>query len=326
MSEDFDVTKPLDGTRVLELGVGAVVPEAASLLALLGADVIKVESIVRVDFLRQMGLAGFMDVNNSPMFNQLNLGVRSVAMDMNDPESIALIQGLCASCDVVMENMRGGIVDRWDLDYAGAKRMRDDIVYLSSQGLGRGIYDGFQTYGPNLQTFSGVTSQWSHPDDPFPVGTTLNHPDHVAGKQALMPLLAAMLRRQQSGAGAFLDATQVEAAATLIADRLLEQSFTDEDLEPLGNRSRDMAPHGCYPCTGEDSWIAIAVEDDAQWAGLAGLVGESWTRDPALASSSGRLQHAASNRCASADMDAAPSPLPTSKRISGRSGFARRAL
>ena len=280
--EGVPTRRPLAGLQVLNLGVGAVVPEAASLLALLGAEVVKVESLAHVDFLRQNGLAGAMDVHNSPTFNQLNLGVQSVALDLRQAAAVRVLHQLTAKCDVVMENMRGPIAGRWGLDYAGARALREDVVYLRSQGLGTGPYDGFQTYGPNLQTFSGITHQWAHPDDPFPVGSTLNHPDHIAGKQALVPLLAALLRRDRTGEGCLLDATQVETAAFLIADRYLEQARTETDVAPLGNASPNMAPHGCYRCADEDDdaddesgnerWLALAVETDGQWAALQALV------------------------------------------------------
>ena len=288
--------QPLAGLRVLELGVGAVVPEAASLLALFGAEVIKVESLVHVDFLRRNGLAGAMDVNNSPTFNQLNLGVQSIAVDMSQPEGVALVRKLAAQCDIVMENMRASVTKRWRLDYDGAKACRPDILYLSSQGLGHGPYDDFQTYGPNLQTFSGTTHQWSHPDDPFPVGTTLNHPDHIAGKQALVPLLAALMRRQQTGDGCFIDAAQVEAASFLIGDRYLEQFYAKDDVAARGNRSPDTAPHGCYRCAddeeGRERWLALAVENDDQWQQLARIVDDARLASPELATSTARLASA----------------------------------
>ena len=288
-ADGIDPARPLVGTRVLQLGVGAVVPEAASLLSLFGADVIKVESATRVDFLRQMGLNGYMDVNNCPTFNQLNLGTRSVAVDMTHERGKNLIRDLAGHCDVVMENMRGGVVERWGLDYEGASAARGDVVYLSSQGLGQGLYDGFQTYGPNLQTFSGVTSQWSHPDDPYPVGTNLNHPDHMAGKQALVPMLAALINRDRNGVGCFIEAAQFETAAYLIGDRFLQQFYEDGDIRPLGNTSIDMAPHGCYQVQDEDRWVAFAVEDDAQWARLRSTLNEPWMEDATYATAAGRL-------------------------------------
>ncbi len=302
--DDADPALPLAGVRVLELGVGAVVPEAASLLALLGAEVIKLESHVHVDFLRRNSEVA----NASPTFNQLNLGVKSLAMDMTHPEAVEIARTLVAECDIIMENMRGPIVRRWGLDYASAKAIRNDVIYLGSQGLGTGPYDGFQTYGPNLQTFAGVTHQWAHPDDPFPVGTTLNHPDHIAGKQALVALIGALMRRRETGEGCFIDATQVEGAAFLIADRHLQQFHSEEDVAPLGNRSPDMAPHGCYRCADEDGalsagergglppeekeerWLALAVENDEQWQALRAVVNTAVDLDDAaLASKAGRL-------------------------------------
>ena len=287
----IDPLLPLAGVRILELGVGAVVPEAASLLAQFGAEVIKVESRVRVDFLRQNGLAGYMDVNNSPTFNQLNLGTKSLAVDMNHAAGVALVRELADHCDIVMDNMRGGIAAGWGLDYAGISATNPSIIYLTSQGFGRGIYDGFQTYGPNLQTFAGVTAQWAHPDDPYPVGTTLNHPDHMAGKQALVPLLAALIDRERTGRGCEIEGAQFEAAAYLISDRLLEQTITgDAPLPPLGNTSRDFAPHGCYACTGEDRWIALAIENDIEWQRLVDLIGDDSLDDPLLENRAERLK------------------------------------
>ena len=295
-ASDFDVEQPLRGLRILELGVGAVVPEAASLIALLGAEVIKVESAVHLDFLRGAG-GPDADVNASALFNQLNLGVQSFAVDLSKAEGVALLQRLAARCDGVMENMRGLVAARWGLDFEGALKLKPDMVYLGSQGLGRGPYDGYQTYGPNLQAFSGVTHQWAHPDDPFPTGGALNHPDHIAGKQALLPFLAALHRRDAGGC--FVDATQVEGAAYLIGDRFLAQHCTADDLPPAGNASPDMAPHGCYPCQpegeGDDAkerWVAIAVEDDAQWARFAALVNEGWSADPGYQKTAGRLARA----------------------------------
>ena len=288
--EEADPALPLAGVRVLELGVGAVVPEAASLLALLGAEVIKLESHVHVDFLRRNSEVA----NASPTFNQLNLGVKSLAMDMTHPEAVEIAHKLAAECDIIMENMRGPIVRRWGLDYTGANAIRDDVIYLGSQGLGTGPYDGFQTYGPNLQTFAGVTHQWAHPDDPFPVGTTLNHPDHIAGKQALVALIGALMRRRETGEGCFIDATQVEGAVFLIADRHLQQFHSEEDVAPLGNRSPDMAPHGCYRCADqadEERWLTLAVENDEQWEALCDVINSTGLDlgDQALASKAGRF-------------------------------------
>jgi crotonobetainyl-CoA:carnitine CoA-transferase CaiB-like acyl-CoA transferase len=280
---------PLAGVRVLDCGVGAVVPEAASMLALLGAEVIKVESRKHVDFLRQSGLNGLGDFNNAPTFNQMNLGVLSLALDVTTEDGRAVLARLAATCDIVMENMRGPVMGKWGVDYDSVKALNPDVIYMSSQGLGDGPYGGFQTYGPNLQTFSGVTNLWAHPDDPYPVGTTLNHPDHVAGKQFLTAILAALLRRDRTGEGCYLDCAQFEAAASLIGDKFLQHQLLPGTARAMGNASPDMAPHGCYPCAGDDRWCAIAVEDDAQWARFRKAMGEPWADDPGFATADTRL-------------------------------------
>jgi crotonobetainyl-CoA:carnitine CoA-transferase CaiB-like acyl-CoA transferase len=260
-------------------------------MALLGAEVIKIESRRYVDFLRRPGIGRPGEHDGSLSFNQLNLGVLSCAVDMTTETGRELVRRLAARCDVVLENMRGPVVKRWGLDYERVRALKPDIVYLSSQGLGEGPYGGYQTYGPNLQAFSCVTALWAHPDDPFPVGTTLNHPDHLAGKQALVPLVGALLRRAQTGEGAFIDAAQFEFAASLLADKLLQEQVLPGSCMPLGNRSLDFAPHGCYPCRGEDTWCALAVCSDQQWVRLRGLIPDPRLQTERFATTAGRLQH-----------------------------------
>ena len=291
---DFDPTLPFEGMRILQLGSGAVVPEACSLFALLGAEVFRVESQVYVDFLRRRPLDPD-NIDDVPTYNQLNLGVRSFAVDMSTLEGSELVKQLVPHCDLVVENMRAPVVERWGLAHEEARLERDDIVSLSSQGLGRGPYGKYQTFGPNLVAFSGKAWLWSHPDDPHPVGTTLPHPDHTAGKQAFVGLVGALMRRDRGHGGCFVEAAQVEAPAWHMADRLLELELHGE-VAPWGNWSPDMAPHGCYPCA-DDRWIAIAVEDDQQWAAFTELAGDSVALDPALETTAARL-------AAAADLDA----------------------
>ena len=274
---------PLSGLRVLNLGVGAVVPEAAELLALLGAEVIKVESRRRPDFLRLLSL------NGSAPFNQLNLGVRSLAVDMTTEGGRDVVHRLVPLCDIVMENMRAPVVHAWGCDYESVRALRPDVIYFSSQGFGRGPYGDFQTFGPNLQAFSGITASWAHPDDPYPVGTTLNHPDHVAGKQALLPILAALIRREATGEGAFIESPQYEVAADFIADKFLQEQVFPGSTGPTGNRSPDFAPHGVYPCAGDDRWCAIAVTTDSEWAALRTEIGEPWAEQDRYDTCAGRL-------------------------------------
>ena len=281
--------RPLAGLRVISFGVGAVVPEAGSLLAQLGAEVIKIESRNGLDFFRQLGGDFSGDVNNTPTFNQVNLGVMSCTIDAGSEDGRAVLRALVARSDIVMENMRGPVMRKFGMDYESVRAIKPDIIYMSSQGLGAGPYETFVTYGPNLQSFAGMTSIWAHPDDPYPVGSVLSYPDDMAGKQGLIGIFAALLRRDATGAGAHLDSAQFEVCLWSIADKFLQAQLLPGTIEALGNRSLDHAPQGCYPCAGDDQWCALSVEDDAAWARVVELIGDPALADPALAGADGRL-------------------------------------
>ena len=284
--DQVDPLRPLADLRLLQLGSGAVVPEACMDFALLGCDVLRVESMVNPDFLRRGGIDG--DLDASATFNQLNLGVRSLTIDMRQDEATQIVRKLLPTCDAVVENMRAPVVENWGFDYDACREIQPDVISLSSQGFGRGPYGHYQSFGPNLSAYCGAASQWAHPTDDVPVGGSIPHPDHVAGKQAYVALLAALRRRDQGGGGCSIEAAQVEAPAYLIADRFLSQQFNAEDLPPDGNVSLDVAPHGCYPCL-DDEWITLAADTDEQWRSLAALIDEPWVHDAALKTNAGRL-------------------------------------
>ena len=281
---------PLAGIRVLTFSVGAVVPEATSCLAVLGAEVIKVESRFGLDFFRQTGGEATGDINQSPTFNQANLGVRSCAVNAGSEAGRAVLRSLVAECDILMENMRGPVMKRFGMDYPTVAAINPSIIYMSAQGLGAGPYETYVTFGPNLQSFAGMTSLWAHPDDPYPVGSTLSFPDNHAGKQGMAAVLAALVRRDRTGEGCYIDSAQFEVCLWSIADKLLQHQVQPGTLELLGNRSLDYAPHGCYPCEGEDQWCALAVDDDAQWPALVALVDDDRLRGVELATAEGRLE------------------------------------
>ena len=289
-ADDASTLRPLAGLRVLTFGVGAVVPEASSLLALLGADVIKVESAKGLDFFRRIGLDG--DVEQAATFNQANLGVRSCCVDAGTSEGQAVLRALVAHCDVVMENMRGPVMRKFGMDYDSVRDIRPDIVYLSSQGFGPGPYEAYVTYGPNLQSFGGMTAIWAHPDDPYPVGSTMAFPDSHAGKQATIAVLAALMRRDDTGEGCYLDCAQFEACVWAIADKVVQHQLQPGSVGVVGNASLDYAPHGCFPCAGDDSWCAIAADDDEQWAALAEIIDDPNLRADEYLTLDGRLAHA----------------------------------
>src|SRR6185503_11195858 len=200
----------LAGLKVLSLGVVAVGPEVGWLLAELGADVVKVESRTKLDPLRAVTLEPDAP-NKAFTFNDENRGHASVLIDLATDEGRALCRALARKADVVIENNRGGVARRWGLDYDDVRRVRPDVVYLASQGYGRGGPLGeVQGFGPMNGAFAGACYLWNHPDAPYPGASSLNHPDHVASKLGLVAVLAALEHRRRTGEGQLIDMAQSE--------------------------------------------------------------------------------------------------------------------
>lgn len=289
----------LDGLRVIEFGMAAVVPEMCGVLSELGAEVIKVESITHPDVLRSSTGA---EINKAFTFNAESRGRASVAIDLTTDEGRGLARALCASADIVAENYRGAVLDRACLGYDDIRAVNPSVIYVASQGYGRGgPYAEMPAYGPLNAGFAGLVHLWSDRDGPFPCGTSLNHPDHIAGKMLAVALLAALAHRDRTGEGQLIDMAQTEAAAYLIGEVYLDAHDRDRAARPgavldphpvRGNESATCAPHGVYPAAGDDRWIAIAVADDAAWRGLETALG--WEHDPSLACASARLDAAGS--------------------------------
>src|SRR5207249_6974966 len=277
----------LAGLRVIDLGCGVAIPETGTLLAELGAEVIKVESRANIDFLRRVTVEPDA-VDRSWTFNDASRGQLSVALDLRAPRGRELALALCAAADVVIENNRGGVVCKWGLDYEDVRRVRADVIYVASQGFGRGGPLGeASAYCPLNSAFAGVTWLWNHPDAPYPAGSSLNHPDHIAAKLAAVAVLAALEHRRRTGEGQLIEMSQAEAAAYLIGEFYLEGPSTGRPAAQHGNAALYACPHGVYPSAGEDRWVAIAVVGDEAWERFADALG--WPLEPALASLDGRL-------------------------------------
>jgi crotonobetainyl-CoA:carnitine CoA-transferase CaiB-like acyl-CoA transferase len=279
----------LAGVRVLSLGVVAVGPEVGWHLAELGAEVVKIESRKKLDPLREVSLEP--DAPNKVFtFNDENRGHESVLVDLSTAGGRRLALDLAAKADVVIENNRGGVARRWGLDYDDVRRVRPDVVYLASQGYGRGGPLGeVQGFGPMNGAFAGACWLWNYADAPYPGASALNHPDHVAAKLGVVAVLAALEHRRRTGEGQLVDMAQSETAAFLLGEAYLEGPRTGRPAAPRGNAVPYACPHGVYPCAGEDRWIAIAVVGDATWTAFRRTLG--WPDDPALATLAGRRAH-----------------------------------
>ncbi len=278
---------PLDGVRVVTFGVGAVVPGLCRTLAELGAEVIKIESHGSPDFLRRLTFEP-ESPNRSWPFNDENRGQASVCLDLKTPRGRELALALCARADVVAENRQGGALRRLGLAYEDVRRVRPDVIHLSSQGFGEGgPLAEAPAFGQLNAAFCGIAFLWNPPDAPYPAGSALEHPDHVAGQLAAVAVLAALEHRRRTHEGQRIELAQTEAAAFLHGELYLQRACTGRPVVPCGNAVDYACPHGVYPAAGTDRWIALAVVGDDAWERFRARL--RWGRDPVLATLPGRL-------------------------------------
>jgi len=257
--------RPLDGTRVLDFTWVVAGPVTTRILADLGADVIKVERRGSLDFGdRRGGLSG-----------TLMRGKRSIMLDLNDPRGLDLARRLAAVSDVVIDNFSARVMTNLGLDYETLAAIRPDIVCVRMTGFGlTGPDRDHVSYGPTLQALTGYTLLMAEPNGP-PAGFGYSYSDLAGGNLGALAVLAALWHRRRTGRGQLVDLSQLEAVASLVGPTLLASALDGAPSAPAGNASQEAsgAPHGVYPCAGEDRWIAITVFTDEEWRAFARVTG-----------------------------------------------------
>jgi len=249
-------------------------------LAHMGAEVIRMESTRRICTLRMLPPwpGGQPNPNRSGYFNQYNQGKRSVTLDISKPEGIEIARKIVVMSDVAAENFAGGIANRLGVGYEALRKLKPDLVMISMGGYGQtGPDSGFVSYGPAQVPLSGMSQLTGYAGwQPMHVGMSYGDPN--AGLHAAFAVLAALLYRERTGKGQYIDMSQWEATMTLLGAGFMEQAMNGAPPPRSGNRVPNMAPHGVFRCAGEDRWISIACGSDAEWRALCEVMGT-----PALA-------------------------------------------
>ena len=264
---------PLEGIRVCDFSWIVAGPQATRILADLGAEVIKVENADHLDTVRRM--PGQPGPNRRGMHNNFNRNKLGITANLGHPGGRELVERLIGVSDLVVENYSPGAFARMGFPYERLRELRPDIVYLSISGYGHLGRDArYVTWGPTAQAVSGATAVSGLPDQP-PAGWGYSYLDHTAGYYGAIGALMALYRRAQTGEGQQVDLSQVETGMLLGGVQMLDFQVNGRPSERIGNRSRwpAVAPHGIYPCAGEDRWIAIAIENDTAWRALCAELG-----------------------------------------------------
>jgi benzylsuccinate CoA-transferase BbsF subunit len=265
----------LKGVRILAFTTGYAGPYAGRLLANYGAEVIKIESKKGgLDTFRHYGQ--HKDIDAAPRFIECNLGVRSLAINLKHPTGARLVRELAGRSDAILQNFRPRVLDKLGLGDDELRQSNPKLVIVKLPGFGsEGPKSGYGTWGFNLTAFSGMTYLWNHPDQDRPIGSQGVYPDHLGFVMGPTVLVAALLNSRHTGKGVTIDLAQIEGTAAVLGTTYLETSVNGDDPQPKGNHYAVAAPHGCYPCQGEDRWCVISARDDAEWRAFCRVIGRA---------------------------------------------------
>jgi benzylsuccinate CoA-transferase BbsF subunit len=291
----------LEGVRVVELGSYAAGPHIGKMLANFGATVVHVESLARPDGFR-MQYPPYKDrepgIDRGGCFAYFNDSKLGVTLDLKNPHGAGLAKRLARWGDVVIENMRPGVVDRLGLGYDALSADHARLVMLSTCNMGQtGPRADTPGFGSQLTALAGVCGLTGRPDGP---PTVLYGPyiDFIASTLGAVAVLAALEQCRRTGRGAYIDISQYEAGLLFVAGPLLEYHRSGRIAARSANDDPEASPHGAYRCAG-DSWIALSCWSRTEFGALGRAVGRpGWGRDPRYATLAGR-------RSGAADIDAA---------------------
>ncbi len=270
------------GLKLVEFGSGAAGPIASRYFSEHGATVVKVESRSHPDFLRVMAAGSPQGLEGSTLFDALNVGKQSITINLRNPAGKEIARQLIHWADAVLENFAPKAMKSYGLDYEQMAREKPDLLMLSTCLNGQTgphkDYPGFGGQGAALSGFNFLTG-WPDREPIGPYGTIT---DSLAPRFAASALAAGLLYRRRTGRGLHLDISQVEAGVYSLSPWLLEFASTGHCSARSGNRSVRAAPHGVFPCQGNDRWIAIACWNDHEWLHLATILGVDPHRYPGL--------------------------------------------
>jgi crotonobetainyl-CoA:carnitine CoA-transferase CaiB-like acyl-CoA transferase len=261
----------LAGVKVLSFGAFIAGNVSALILAEFGADVVKIEARARPEVLR-MPVYGFgasavepSGVPNTSMYAGFSRNARSLSLDMLTAEGRDLFRRLVVAADVVIENFGVGTMENWGCGFDDLIEINPKLVMLSLSGYGRtGPRATHRAYATNISSFVGLTATWNHSHGA--------HTDYVCAAHGALAIIAALEQVKRTGPGVFIDAAQIETIAAVMAPILLEPLVNGRDVGPPGNDVPGSLLAGVFRCAGHDRWVALELEDVADWSALCALL------------------------------------------------------
>jgi len=273
---------PLTGLRVVDLSMFFAGPVGAQILADAGAEVIKVESVQRIDGWR--GAAANSDSElpsweSSPYFNWVNRSKKDITLNLTDPKGQDILKELVRQADVVIENYTPRVMANFGLTYDVLKEIKPDLIMLSLSGFGAdNSWSDYTAFGMSTEQFSGVSHLTGYADD-APLFTGMTGGDLYSGVIGAWGLLSALNHRTLTGEGQHIDLSQIEACNLYLGDLMTTWSLSHVDPGRMGNSRFSEIPQGIYPCA-NNRWIAISCATKEQWNVFMDELGiVDWTTD-----------------------------------------------
>ncbi|MDO8491794.1 MAG: CoA transferase [Dehalococcoidia bacterium] len=285
---------PLEGIKVANFSWIGVGPMTMRYLAHWGATVVRVESHLRLDNARVFlpfkdGIPG---INRSGMYAAINNSVLGITINMNKPTGLGIAWRLIKWADVVAESFTPGTMKKWGLDYESVKKVKPEIIYFSTTQNGQtGPLSSVAGFGIQGMAVAGFTNISGWPDhDPAP--TQGAYTDYISPRFAAAAILAALDRRRRTGKGQHIDQAQFETGIQFLAPMIMDYTVNGRVMTRNGNRIPSAAPHGVYPCKGDDRWCAICIASDRDWLAFRVTAGNpTWTGDSKFSTLAGRKQN-----------------------------------
>ena len=301
---------PLQGIRILDFSWFLASAGGTRFLAALGAESLKVEwkgnPDTRLAAMAPVGgrearrkatgpLKGVTDPDMGGQFNNKNSGKLGLSLNIRDPRGLEIAKELVRQSDIVAEGFSPGVLQRLGLGYDVLRQIKPDIIYIQQSGMGsHGTYGRLRTVGPVAAAFAGTSEMSGLPEPAMPAGWGYSYLDWMGAYSYALALLGALYYRDRTGKGQWIDASQCESGLFMGGIPVLDWSANDRVWSRIGNRSpyKPAAPHGVYPCQGEDRWLSIACFDQAEWVALADVAKQpNWLLDPRFVTLESRLQH-----------------------------------
>ena len=293
-NENETPSGPLSGYRVLDFGWVLAGALPGMVLADMGAEVIKVETRERLDYMRQGRpiIGDEPDPEQNPMFHNVNRSKLSITLNTSQPEAVELARRLTAKCDVVIENFSPGVMDKLGLGYQELRRVKPDLIMASISSTGQsGPLRDLRAYAPSIGALSGLDSTIGYQGEQ-PLGVKHAYGDLCGALHAVYAILAALHSRRRTGQGQHIDVAMLRATVVTMGVGVMDYTLGSRVWSPRGNYDAASAPYGNYSCQGEDEWISIAVKTDEEWLGLKKAMGNpEWSGSPEFRTREKRIEH-----------------------------------